>query len=159
MDRGPFSFRRRRSRPLMSRPRPGPGAYRTRPRPMVHLPSQLSARKRPASRNTCTTVPIEKTCTAAATWKHERCAVTLLMVCGFGILTTTSRSFRDKKCNQEFSKNAANRARKCKKHPFTHRLAIIGIRTATPSGEVNTHEVKKRILFDDESYGVKPIDR
>src|ERR1022692_3965251 len=39
---------------------------RNGPRPTAHVPSQLSAGKRPASRNTCTTVPTEKTCTAAA---------------------------------------------------------------------------------------------
>jgi hypothetical protein len=38
---------------------------RNGPRPMAHVPSQLSAGKRPASRNTCTTVPTENTYTAA----------------------------------------------------------------------------------------------
>src|SRR5260370_19041521 len=42
-----------------------PFPFTLQPRSLaVHVPSQLSACKRPASRNTCTTVPTENTCTA-----------------------------------------------------------------------------------------------
>src|SRR6266851_3032366 len=40
-------------------------AEQAEPHPTAHVPSQLSAGRRPASRNTCTTVPTENTCTAA----------------------------------------------------------------------------------------------
>jgi len=38
---------------------------------------------------------------------------------------------------------AANRERKRKKHPSERRVAIIGIRTATPQDEVNAHDVNR----------------
>ena len=41
------------------------------------------------------------------------------------------------------------------KRPSEHRLAIIGIRTATSEIEANTHDVKKGTLFDDENYIVR----
>ena len=53
------------------------------------------------------------------------------------------------------SKNAATRGGKRSKRPSEHRLAIIGIRTATSEIEVNTQEIKKGTLFDDESYIVR----
>jgi hypothetical protein len=54
-------------------------------------------------------------------------------------------------CNQAFSKNAANRGRKRRKHPFEHRPGILGIITAATTDKVNAHEVKKGTVFDDES--------
>jgi hypothetical protein len=53
------------------------------------------------------------------------------------------------------SKNAATRGGKRSKRPSEHRLAIIGIRTATSEIEAKTHGVKKGTLFDDENYIVR----
>jgi hypothetical protein len=59
------------------------------------------------------------------------------------------------KCNQAFTKNAANREKKRRKHPYEHGFSIVGIRTATAIDEVNAHDVKKGTLFDDESFIVR----
>ena len=80
-------------------------------------------------------------------------------MCGYALDGVRFRHSGDhlsgQKCNQAFSKDAANLQRKCKKHPSEYRLAIIGIRTALPKGGVNGHEVRKGTLIDDDGYVVR----
>jgi hypothetical protein len=83
------------------------------------------------------------------------CAVTLAMVCGSGISTATSRSFRAMNGSSTPSKNAVTPGGKRSKASSEHRLAFVGIKNATSKSEVTTHDVKKGTLFDDESFIVR----
>ena len=85
----------------------------------------------------------------------ESCAVTLPKCAVLAFRLPPHHQFWASMESNASSKNAATRGGKRSKRPSEHRLAIIGIRTATSEIEVNTQEIKKGTLFDDESYIVR----
>ena len=90
-----------------------------------------------------------------AEYLSEDRAVTLAKVCGFGILTTASRSFRHKGLI-EYSRKMLQIVRR--------NAGSIGLNNVSPSlaselqhqkAKANTHDVKNGTLSDDESYVVR----